>query len=348
MQAGKTRILYLGNKLLKHGFTPTSIETLGLLLAEKYEMHYASSARNQPLRLIHMVWSVVWHARKTDVIIIDTYSTVAFHYAWICGALARILGIPYVPILRGGDLPDRLKKSPRLCQRFFGHAHTNVVPSGFLMSHFENKFGNLLFLPNNIPLKNYRFKIRERVRPKLLYVRAFQEVYNPTMAVRVLAALTKKHGDVRLCMVGPDKDGTQADVEALAKELGVSDRLEITGRLSKPDWIAKSVDFDIFINTTNFDNHPVSVTEAMALGLPVVSTNAGGLPNLIDSGEEGLLVPIGDVGAMTAAIESLLDDPAVAVRMAARAREKVEGYDWDTLKKNWFQLLDGAAEGKRA
>jgi len=346
MAAAETRILYLGNKLLKHGFTPTSVETLGPLLAKRYRVRIASAFRNQILRLLHMMFSVVVNAPRTDVVLIDTYSSQAFHYAWLCGLLARWCRLPYIPILRGGDLADRLERSPALCKRYFGRAYANVVPSAFLMAHFQTRFENLIHLPNNIPLENYPFLERSRLRPRLLYVRAFQKVYNPTMAVRVLAKLIARHPDARLCMVGPDKDGTRADVVALAGELGVAERLELPGRLPKPDWIDKSRDFDIFINTTNFDNHPVSVTEAMALGLPVVSTNAGGLPNLIENGKEGLLVPCDDDRAMVEAIESLLSQPERAAQIAHAAREKVAQFDWNHLSTRWYRLLDAAGKGE--
>ena len=346
MPAAKFRILYLGNKLLEHGFTPTSVETLGPLLAKRYKVRIASSFRNKLLRLIHMMASVILNAPRTDAVLIDTYSSSAFHYAWICGFLARCCRLPYIPILRGGDLPQRLESSPRLCKAYFGNAYVSVVPSAYLMTHFETRFKRLLHLPNNIPLKNYPFRERPQLQPKLLYVRAFQEVYNPTMAVRVLARLVESHPDAKLCMVGPDKDGTQADVVALAEELGVAARLELPGRMAKRDWIEMSRDFDIFINTTNFDNHPVSVTEAMALGLPVVSTNAGGLPNLIEDGKEGLLVDCGDDIAMAEAIESLLGNPGKALEIAKAAREKVTQYDWHHLSSRWFQLLDAASQGQ--
>src|SRR5690606_31616955 len=92
-----------------------------------------------------------------------------------------------------------------------------------------------------------------------------------------------------LCMVGPDTDGSLSQVKALAKQLKVS--VKFTGKLTKSEWNQLSKEYNIFINTTNFDNMPVSVIEAMALGLPVVSTNVGGLPYLITDGVDGMLVP---------------------------------------------------------
>jgi glycosyltransferase involved in cell wall biosynthesis len=105
-----------------------------------------------------------------------------------------------------------------------------------------------------------------------------------------------------------------------------------------------SVDYDIFINTTNFDNHPVSVIEAMALGLPVVTTNVGGVPFLVDDEENGLLVPPNQVDEFVKAVERLIETPELAERIAKNARQKVEAYDWETVKFQWFELIDDAIQ----
>ena len=103
-------------------------------------------------------------------------------------------------------------------------------------------------------------------------------------------------------MVGPDKDGSLSVVKQKATDLDVLDSIYFTGRLSKKEWISKSCDFSFFINTTNADNTPVSVMEAMALGFPVITTNVGGIPYLFINGVEGIQVPANDANAMADAI----------------------------------------------
>ena len=97
-----------------------------------------------------------------------------------------------------------------------------------------------------------------------------------------------------LCMIGPDRDGSMAEFIKYAESKGVIERIKITGKLSKEEWIKVSEDYDFFINTTNIDNTPVSVIEAMALGLIVVSTNPGGIPFLLTADKDSILVEPGD------------------------------------------------------
>ena len=104
--------------------------------------------------------------------------------------------------------------------------------------------------------------------------------------------------------------------------------------------LGKSLYFDIFINTTNFDNMPLSVMEAMALGMPVVSTNVGGLPFLIENNLNGLLIPPNNPGAFVNAIEAICSNDVMARELAKNARLQTEGFDWEKVKQRWIKLLN--------
>src|SRR5690606_8905459 len=268
----------------------TSIVVLGRLLEkEGYILYYASSLYNMFFRLFDMIFKVIKYRNKIDFILIDTYSTLNFYYALIISQLGRWFNLPYIPVLRGGHLPHRLKTHPRLCRMLFGNAHVNVAPSRYLKDAFEGEgYAHVVYIPNTISIKDYPFKTRAFEHPKLLWVRSFSNSYNPSRAVEVLNALQATGLDASLCMVGLDADGTLKDVTALAEDLNVE--VTFTGKLPKQDWVRLAEDYNIFINTTTIDNTPVSVIEAMALGLPVVSTNVGGMPFLIKDKHHGLLV----------------------------------------------------------
>ena len=142
-------------------------------------------------------------------------------------------------------------------------------------------------------------------------------------------------------MVGPDKDGSMEEVRSRAAQLGVHDRVNFPGRVPKaevPQWLDRG---DIFLNTTNADNTPVSVMEAMACGLPVVSTHVGGVPYLIEDGKDGLLVPPSNPSAMADAVRQLLKDPVLAGRLSRSAFLKVQRWDWGEILSQWEDLLLG-------
>ena len=333
------KLLYLGNRLSKHGFNKTTIETLGLHLEQEgFGVYYASNKKSFPLRMLDMMRSVIIYRKQVSYILIDTYSTKAFWYAFVCSQLARVLNIKYIPILHGGNLPNRLKNNPILCRMVFANAYQNVAPSGYLKQAFENAgFTNVVHIPNSIEIDKYEFKSRAELTPKLLWVRAFASIYNPEMAVKVLQQLQEKYPSATLTMVGPDKDGSLQTTKAFAESVGVA--VNFTGQLAKEDWWKLASEHDIFINTTHFDNTPISVMEAMALGLPVVSTNVGGIPYLLADKENALLVSDNDVSKMTDAICSLLEDQQKASDLALNARHFIEQMDWQVVKKEWKQIL---------
>lgn len=332
-------LLYIGNKLSQHGVSVTTIETLGPLLeSEGCTVYYASSKKNWVLRMLGMLWSVFKFRNRIEFVLIDTYSTSSFWYAFFVSQLARFFKIKYIPLLHGGNLPNRLKNNPRLCKVLFSNAYKNVAPSHYLLHCFEmNGFDNTVFIPNTIQIDNYPFKERKKVSPNLLWVRSFAEIYNPNMAIEVFRIVKSQYTEATLCMVGPDKAGSLGAAEALAEGYGLD--VIFTGKLSKKEWIALSADYDIFINTTHFDNTPVSVLEAMALGLPVISTNVGGIPYLLENNTNALLVEDNEIEQMVVAITNLCDNEVLVQTLSRNARTKVEGFDWSSIKELWNAFL---------
>jgi glycosyltransferase involved in cell wall biosynthesis len=246
--------------------------------------------------------------------------------------------VKHIPILRGGELPSRLHRNPVLCRMIFKSALVNVAPSGYLQKAFADAgFTRLVYIPNTIETQNYRFKKREYVAPKLLWVRSFSPIYNPAMALQVFKTLQPDYPDAQLCMVGPDKKGYLSHIRQMAQSQGLD--VQFTGKLSKAEWAALSESFDIFINTTHFDNTPISVIEAMALGLPVVSTNVGGIPFLLEDRVSGLLVNDGDADAMVQAIKELIRQQGLAETLAQNAAALTAGFDFEKVRHRWFDIL---------
>ena len=116
--------------------------------------------------------------------------------------------------------------------------------------------------------------------------------------------------------------------------------IQFTGKLTKEDWISLSKDYNIFINTTHLDNTPLSVIEAMALGLAIVSTNVGGIPNLITNQKNGLLVNDNDFLKMSQEVITLTTNKDKFEYLITNARNTVEMFDWKIVKKQWFEILE--------
>lgn len=331
-------ILYIGSDLVKKSNYNSSMETLSELLINKgYKIHKSSSKNNKILRLLEMCLSVIKKRNKVDYILIDTFSTTNFYYAFIVSQLARLFNVKYIPILHGGDLPKRIERSIWMSNLIFNYAYKNIAPSNYLKTAFEKKGYLTCFIPNVLEIEKYDFEKRKNLKPRLLWVRAFRHLYNPKLAIEVLILVKNRFPKATLCMIGPVKDDSFEIVQELVIQHKLEDSVEFTGVLSKENWHHKSKDFDVFINTTNFDNTPVSVMEAMALGLTIVSTNAGGMPYLIENNVEGILVGKNNSEQMAKAIIKLIQENNQELSKAAR--KKAESFNWKIVREKWFSIL---------
>jgi glycosyltransferase involved in cell wall biosynthesis len=124
----------------------------------------------------------------------------------------------------------------------------------------------------------------------------------------------------------------------------VSNLISFPGQVPKeevPLWLHKG---DIFLNTTNVDNTPVSVIEAMACGLCIISTDVGGIPYLLQQEQDALLVPPDDADAMARAVHRILTEPGLAEHLSRQGRQKAEDFDWSVIMPKWEELLTIVAE----
>jgi len=154
------------------------------------------------------------------------------------------------------------------------------------------------------------------------------------------AVLKQRHPDVRFLIVGetsPPDPSYLAELQRLATTLGVIDRVTFTGRRSDiPDVLAAAA-----VSVMPSLNEALSnvLLESMAAGAPVVATRVGGTPEALDDGEAGLLVPPGDVAAITAAVSRLLDDRELACRLGRAARSVIaERFSVDRMVRSTENL----------
>jgi len=333
-------ILYIGNYLSKHGFNPSFIELLAPKLSQYYLVVTASSRHNKIIRMLEMIYVFLRYRTKVRMVLIDTYSTSNFWYAFIMALFCQIFLKPYIPILRGGDLQNRLIHSKFTSNWLFSRAYKNISPSLFLKDTFERRNHKVSYIPNFININDYPIKTRKTFDPKLLFVRSFHQIYHPELAIEILKRLQKVYPQSKLCMVGPDKDGTIQKVKKLIAKYNLQDYVKLPGKLNKPDWIKLSEDYDFFINTSRVDNMPVSVIEAMAVGLPIISTNVGGIPYLIENEKEGLLVEPENSEDFFQKIHYMMENQAHTKEMIQNARRKAESFDWEAIKHQWFKIIN--------
>ena len=335
----KKKGIYIGNRLRKANYL-SIVDHIGGRLAENYPMILISDKKNKLLRLIDMMWTVYANRNKVGFVIIDVFSTLNFYYALAVSLVCRCCHIPYIPNLHGGNLPNRIHGNRRLCDAIFNNSFINVAPSNYLVKNFSEAGYNMKLIPNPVEFDSLIYKPRKNIKPHILYVRAFKEIYNPLMAVRMFKELVGAYPEARMTMYGPALDENFDKVKLLVNEYNLSDQISLPGAVAKEEWHRDAKNHDIFINTSKADNTPFSLIEAAGLGLPIVSSNVGGIPFLLKDDEEALLVNSDDHLAMAVRIKSLLKNEKLVERITTNSYAKVKKFDWEQVKTLWIELIE--------
>ncbi|HYO91459.1 MAG TPA: glycosyltransferase family 4 protein [Pyrinomonadaceae bacterium] len=294
------------------------------------------------IRTTLLYWATLLaRVRKYDVIHIFSASYLSFLISPTPALLAaRFYGKKSVLNYHSGQAEEHLKSWKRTAIPTIRLADMTIVQSEYLVDVFA-RFGltaHAIF--NHIETERFRFRERRDVRPLFLSNRNLEPIYNVGCVLRAFALVQQRFPDARLTVAG---DGSQrAELEKLARDLNLR-HVEFTGLIA-PDKMVELYDAaDIFLNGSEVDNMPLSLLEAFAAGLPVVTTNAGGIPYIVADEETGFVIPMGDHAAMAERAIRLLTDNELALKMTKRAREECARYSWAAVRNKWLGVYQALA-----
>jgi glycosyltransferase involved in cell wall biosynthesis len=334
------RVCFLGPMIGRQtGFaTCQALVVADLLAAEGCPILTASSRVNRYARAADLIAVLLRHHCEIDVVCLEIYGGPSFVVEDAVSRVARLLGKPIVMTLHGGAMPEFMARNPRWTHAVLRRAALLVAPSAFLQRVVEGRGFRARVIPNVIDLHDYEYRPRAALRPRLFWMRAFHPIYNPALAIRVLARVRADVPDVSLVMAGAAK-GAETAVYLMARDLGVSSAVEFPGFLDRTRKRAFGNAADIFINTNRVDNMPVALLEAGAMGLPIVATAVGGVPDLLEHGRHGVLVPDDDAEAMAQAVLDLLRNRQRAEALSRSGRSLAERSSWEAIRLQWKSLF---------
>jgi glycosyltransferase involved in cell wall biosynthesis len=320
-------------------YPKTQASELAGILSSQYEIITVSHVYNRILRLLDIIFTLWWKRKQYDIGIVQFYSGNSFIWQYIACKLLKLLNKKLVITIHGGAVPERIDKYPSRYLSVINSADAVTCPSGFMISKLEKYNIYPALIENSIPVYQYTFLSKVIARPVLLWMRAFSGIYNPEMAVRVVKILKKEFPAIKLYMAGPDL-GTLSQTKNLIYSLQLQDNIEIIGFLDiekKRDYTEKA---DIFISTNRIDNAPVTFIEMWAIGLPVVSTDVGGVSHMVSNERTGLLCGVDDDHNMAMCISTLIKSPVLFQSIVQNAKGEVNNYSQQTVASKWKNLLD--------
>ncbi len=257
--------------------------------------------------------------------------------------IARIKRKPVIINYRGGEADAFFDKDFSWVKPSLRQANAIIVPSGFLEAVFRKRGFLTSIVPNIIDLSHFSVETGTRVvskadSPHILVTRNLELIYDNATALRAFSIVRKLFPTSRLTITGSGPE--RQSLENLVAKLGLQDAVIFTGRVNNEDMAALYQSSDVMVNPSLADNMPISVLEALASGVPVVSTNVGGVPYLVTHDNTALLVPVQDPVAMADAILMLLNDPAKAQQIRSAGLNAVQCYTWQEVRNRLLSVYE--------
>jgi glycosyltransferase involved in cell wall biosynthesis len=289
------------------------------------------------VRLLPYLFRLWGAAGRADVLHVLANSGWAWHLFAAPALLIGLLrGTPVIVNYRGGLAEEFFAAAPSHVLSLMRRAALRVTPSAFLRRVFAQHGLEADVIPNIIDLD--RFGHRQRrdfgAAPHVVVARNLEPIYGLSTALQAMAILRRQYPGASMTVAG---SGPQlAELQAQTATLGLSDAVHFPGRVHHADMPSLYARADCALNPSTVDNMPNSVLEAFASGVPLVSTNVGGVPDIVADGVSGLLVPAGDAQAMAAAMARVLGDRELAHRLTQAGATQVQDYAWPQVRDQWL------------
>lgn len=253
--------------------------------------------------------------------------------------MGRLRGIPVIVNYRGGGAEEFFRRSWWLVRPTLALAALVSVPSGFLADVFKKRGVATTVVPNIVDLSRFTpdlaqprlLELRQPGWPHVVVTRNLEQIYDIGTALGAFARIRERYPNARLLIVGsgPEQDALQA----LAGKLAVAGAITFTGRIDNAELPELYRRADLMLNPSLVDNMPISILEALASGVPVVTTDVGGIPYLVKPEQTALLVKPGDEQAMADAALRVLEDKSLRQRLVSAGLQEALKYQWPVVRE---------------
>ena len=320
---------------LQIGFQPVNPRLPGVL------RHLQSIKYLRTLLTTALYWiQLLVRALRYDVLHVFSAS----YYSYMLSAMpaifiGKLYGKKVILNYRSGEAEDHLQNW-RTALPSIRMADVVVVPSGYLVDVFARFGVTARAISNIVELDRFNFRERQPLRPVFLTSRLLEPLYNVGCVLRAFGLVQSDVPEAKLTVAG---DGwMRNELEQLSQDLGLRN-VEFIGGVPFADMPEMYNSADIYLTATDLDNMPSSIVECLASGLPVVTTDAGGIPYIVTNEETCLMIPRNDHAAMAAAALRLLRNQEFAARIARNAREHCRRFSWPVVQQEWLKLYHEVA-----
>lgn len=281
-------------------------------------------------------WLLLTRLPKTEVVHIFSSGTTSYLISTLPPFfMAKFFGKKTILNYHTGEAEEHLKNWKLTAKPTMKKFDKIVVPSQFLVDIFAKYGLRAEAVFNFVDTEKFKFRERQTLRPIFLSNRNFEVYYNVSCVIRAFAEIQKSFPDAQLKIAGFGSE--EEKLKNLVKELKLKN-VDFVGRVPNEKMPELYDSADIYLNSSVVDNMPLSIIEAFSAGIPVVSSNAGGIPYIIKNSETGLLVEMNDCKALANAAIKLLKDNDLAQSVINHAKLECEKYSREKVKAEWLEF----------
>jgi glycosyltransferase involved in cell wall biosynthesis len=273
-------------------------------------------------------------------------------WAWhLCASpalsIAHLRGTPVIVNYRGGNAAKFFGSARRHVLKALSRADLRVAPSAFLSRVFLNHGLEAEVIPNIVDLTRFPFRPLRAFgeAPHIVVTRNLEPIYDIPTALAAFARIREVFPKAVMTVAGsgPELEGLRAS----ARRLGIEGSVRFAGHIDNADIAKLYATADCLVNPSTIDNMPISILEAFASGVPVVSTDAGGIPDILHHGRSGLLVPVGDDVRMAVEVLNVLKTRSLAESLVRAGRAEAERYEWQRVRDQWLDAYVRTLRSRR-
>ena len=317
---------FADDEKIKVFFIPNNPETLGKNI--KFFRTFAVSLK--------FWFSLLREIRRADIVHIFSSGTTSYIISTLPPLFAaRFYRKKTILHYHTGEAETHLENW-RSARKSIGMFDRIIVPSQFLVDVFARYGFRARAIFNIVETEKFKFRKRNPLKPVFLSNRNFEAHYRVGDIFRAFSIIQKNIGDdARLIVAGYGSE--EMELKNLAADLQLKNA-EFVGRVATEKMPEFYDQADVYLNSSAVDNMPLSIIEAYSSGTPVVSTDAGGIPYILENEQTGLLVKTGDYEALARGAMRLLENQTLADRIAENARAFCENFTPDKVQAQWSEV----------
>lgn len=272
---------------------------------------------------------------KTDIVHIFSSGTTGYLISTIPPlVVAKIFGAKTILHYHTGEAEKHLTEWRRTAKPTMRRFDEIVAPSAFLVDVFRKFDLSARAIYNFVETERFVFRERKPLRPIFLSNRNFEPHYQVADILRAFQIVQNKFPAARLFVAGGGSE--EGRLKSLHAELNLKN-VEFVGLVENSEMPALYDRADVYLNSSVVDNMPLSLIEAFACGLPVATTDAGGIPYIAEHEQTALLVPTKDYRALAGEAVRLLEDDELAQKIIRNARRNCVKYSWERARAAWLE-----------